>query len=241
MPTSIATATVIALALIPGAFGAYVWALVNGQDWREKEWESAIRFLGFSVLGLGLYVIGALGLGLPAAIHVLPSTYEAAALNAGALSGIFLPYLGHIVSSAVVGGAAAWAHRGISALRGSSSQPSTWDHFLKNAVPNHWVVVTLKSGDVYAGYVQTAEESAPSTERDVILRNPAKFDEGLNNYRVTSLRDMFIPAELIQNLGTVRSEAELSAAPVVDALLFPARANDERQDTAPTQAITGTP
>jgi hypothetical protein len=242
MPTSIATATVLALAIIPGAFGAYVWALVNGQDWREKEWEAAIRFLGFSVLGLGLYVLVSLWLGLPPAAHVIPASYEAAALSSAGLHTIFLPYIGHIASSSLLGAAAAGAHRLVSAVRGSSPQPSTWDHFLKNAVPKHWVAVTLKSGDVYAGYVQTAEESAPSEERDLILRNPSKFDVGLRNYTVTSLRDVFIPAELIQNIGTVRTEAELQEEPKVGSLLFPSpTTTNVKQDTSAAQALPGPP
>ncbi|HET7024344.1 MAG TPA: DUF6338 family protein [Gemmatimonadales bacterium] len=221
MPTSIATVTVIALAIIPGAFGAYVWALINGQDWREKDWEAAIRFLAFSVLGLGVYVLLGLIFTLPPAIHILPSTYGSAALNAPALSSIFSPYIGHIMCSGLVGAAAAVAHRWTASIRGASPQPSTWDHFIKSAVPKHWVVVTLKSGDVYAGYVQTAEESAPATERDIILRHPAKFNEAINNYCVTSLQDLFVPAELVQSLGTVRSESELLLDPAVNTLLFP--------------------
>lgn len=120
MPTSIATATVIAFAIIPGALGAYMWALVNGRDWREKDWQSAVRFLGFSILGLGAYVLAAAWMRLPPAIHVLPSTYEAGALRADDLADIFLPYLGHIVGAILIGGFAAVAHRVVCAIRGSS-------------------------------------------------------------------------------------------------------------------------
>jgi hypothetical protein len=227
MPTSVATATVLALAVIPGAVGAYVWAVVNGQDWREKDWEAAVRFVAFSALGLGVYVFLALWLGLPPAIHVIPSTYESASLRAASLVGIFVPYLGHIACSALVGGAAAAGHRVICVATGSSPQPSTWDNFLKSAVPKHWVVVTLKSGDVYAGYVQTAEESAPTSERDLIIRAPAKYDDTTKNYCVTSLQDLFIPADLVHSIGTVRSDSELSNEPSVNTYLFPLSVQDD--------------
>jgi hypothetical protein len=221
MPTSIATATVFALALIPGACGAYVWALINGQDWREKEWQAALRYLMFSIAGLAIYVIAGMLMRLPPALHVIPSTYEGSNLKASSLGGIFLPYLGHIVGAVIAGIVAALAHRVICYVAGSSPQPSTWDHFLKNSLPKHWVVVTLKSGDVYAGYVRTAEESAPSGERDIVIRQPAKYDDKAHNYRVTSMQDLFVPAELVQNIGTVRSEADAEVDPKVGNFLFP--------------------
>ena len=189
MPTSVATATVLALAIIPGAFGAYVWALVNGQDWREKDWQAAIRFLAFSVLGLAFYVLASIPLGLPPAIHVLPATYESAALKAGALSAIFRPYLGHIISAGLLGAVAAGLHRAVCALRGSSPQPSAWDHFLKNEAPKRWVVVTLKSGDIYAGYIQTAEESAPETKGVMLDHLIGQFGRALTPLRPSGLVD----------------------------------------------------
>ena len=239
MPTSIATATVLALAVIPGALGAYVWSLLNGQDWREKDWQAAMRYVGFSVIGLGVYVFSALWLHLPPAVHIIPSTYTSPTLSTTSLPGIFLPYFGHIVCSALVGAVAAVGHRVICIVTGSSPQPSTWDHFLKNAVPNHWVVVTLKSGDVYAGYVQTAEESAPTSERDLILRAPAKYDDAAKNYCVTSLQDLFIPADLIQNIGTVRTDAELLDSTAVNTFLFPVSLPNEQGQSAATEAVTG--
>jgi hypothetical protein len=220
VPTSLAAVTVLVLAVVPGAFGEYAWSLVNGQDWRKKEWETALGFLSFSVIGLALYVCAGLVIPLPPAVHVIPSTYEATTLNAAGLSRVFLPYLGHIVASTLVGIVAALAHRGISAVFGLSPQPSAWDHFIKKCVPGRWVVVTLKSGDVFAGYIETAEQAAPANERDVVLHYPAKRDETTQSYKVTSLNDLFLPADLVQNIGTIRLDSELAKDPAVSTSLF---------------------
>lgn len=230
MPTSIATATVFALAIIPGAFGAYSWAVLNGQHWREKEWEAAVRFLAFSILGLGAYVLAGLWLALPPAVHILPATYEAESLSASSLPSIFLPYIGHILGSSIIGGVAAGFHRLVCKIRRSSAHPSAWEDFLKVGAPKRWVTVTLKSGDIFAGYIHMAEQSAPAGERDVVLRTPAKYDDTSKNYTVTSYRDLFLPADLIQNIGTIRTDAELSESPAVGTPLFPSL-SDERQDT----------
>jgi hypothetical protein len=239
MPNSIATVTVFALAIVPGAFGVYAWALLNGQDWREKEWEAGVRFLSFSILGLGVYVLAGLVLTLPPAIHVLPATYEAATIRSSSLPSIFLPYFGHILGSTLVGAAAACIHRLVCKLRRSSAHPSAWDDFLKVGSAKRWVTVALKSGDIYAGYIHMAEQSVPTAERDVILRSPAKYDEATRNYVVTSYRDLFLPADLIQNIGTIRSDAELLELPEVGTPLFPT-VIDERNINSEDPASTTT-
>lgn len=229
MPTTIASAIVIALAIIPGAFGSYVWDLVNGHDWRAKEWESALRFLAFSILGLAIYVLCAAAMGLPPAIHVLPATYAAPNLTSDALLRITLPYMGHIVGSSLVGGIAAIAHRGVCKLRGWTPQPSAWDHFIKAAAPGRWAVVTLSTGDVFAGYLHTAEESAPAGERDVVLGDPARWDPQTGNYIVSSLRFAFFPAAIVQTIGAVRLDSELADEPTIGSPLFP-NASKESSD-----------
>lgn len=59
---------------------------------------------------------------------------------------------------------------------------------------------------------------------------------------MTSLKDLFLPAELIQNIGTVRSDSELDAQPLVGTFLFPETSKNERSevDATVTEAITGT-
>lgn len=238
MPTTLAAVVVLALAIVPGALGTYAWRALNGEPWHQKDWEAAIRFVAFSVVGLGIYVLAALWLGMPPAAHVIPASYEPGTLRPDGLGGIFLPYLGHIISSALVGGMAAGAHRMVCRLTGTSPHPGAWDHFLKKSLPLRWAVVTLKSGDVFAGYVRTAEESAPASQRDVILSFPAKYDEGTRSYLVTPYRDLFLPADLIQNIGTIRQPDEMGPAKDINEPLFESRPDERQADSEDTAAPT---
>jgi hypothetical protein len=220
LPLTVATAVVFALALVPGAFGSYAWAALNGLDWRQRDWESAIRFIAFSAVGLALYSIVAASVHLAPAIHVIPATYAAPSFAASDLPKILLPYIGHIACAGIVGACAALGDRAVSAATGAAPQVSTWDYFLEQSAPGRWVVITLKSGDVFAGFIRTAEHSAPTNERDIVLASPARFDTTRSSYVVTNYRDIFIPAELVQNVATVREDADLAIVPKPGSALF---------------------
>src|SRR5579863_10292369 len=184
MTISLPTVVVFALAIVPGAFGTYVWRAFNGGDWHERDWEAALRFIAFSALGLGVYVLTGLWLRLPAPIHIIPATYGPDEFRVTSLASLFLPYFGHVFASGVVGGVAAALHRMVCRITDSSPHPGAWDHFIKAALPRRWAVVTLKSGDVFAGFIRNVEESAPAAERDVILSYPAKYERDIRSYRV---------------------------------------------------------
>lgn len=232
MPDSIGAAVVLALAILPGAFGAYVWEAVVGEDWREKDWQAALRYLAFSMLGLALYVLLAIpGDFLPPA-HIVPATYTETKLQAGRLAPIVLPYFGHIVCAGIVSAVLAVVHRLGCKWTGSTLQPSSWNQFIQEELPKRWVVVSLKSGDVYAGYVKTIESGVAATERDMVLLFPSKFDAVSEKYTVTSYKSLFFPAELVQSIGAVRTEDELKLSPVVGQSLFPLAANDDEQARA---------
>ncbi len=237
MPLNVATILVFALGLVPGALGSYAWAAINGLDWRQKDWESAIRFIAFSVLGLALYGILTLVFDFVPPFHVIPQSYAPDHLTVGSLNRILVPYVGHLVCSGIIGALAALLDRLVCHLTGAASQPSTWDYFLEKCLPQRWSVITLTSGDVYAGFVRSAEHSAAAAERDLVLGQPARLDVNTGNYVVTSYNDLFVPAQLIQSIATVRLDAELQAAPAQGTFLFP-EVHIVRQES--TQATTGT-
>lgn len=230
MPTTIGTVVVFALALLPGAIGDYVWATINGVDWRQKDWQAALRFLAFSTLGLGLYVV----LGLPfeflPPVHIVPSTYSSLSSEVPSLAQLFIPYLGHIAFSGVVAAAAVGLDRIVCKLTNTTPLPSAWDRFIQTDVPERWVVVSLKTGDVYAGRLLIAENSAPANERDVVLGHPAKFEKGSKNYIVTSYSALFLPADIIQSIAAVRKDSELATEPAVNEPLFPGVTDDRTED-----------
>ncbi|HTK31872.1 MAG TPA: DUF6338 family protein [Candidatus Saccharimonadaceae bacterium] len=209
-----ATALVLAIAIVPGAFGSYLYEALNGLDWREKDWGAAIRYVAFSALGLIIYILFAAPLQWPPAIHVLPATYLAGGLPAGVASKLAIPFLGHLIGSGFAGLAAALGVRTLARYTRGTYHPGSWDAFARVSAAGRWVVVTLKSGDVFAGYLAVADTGVASNDRDLVLREPARLDKERDEYVATTYWEMYLPAALVQNLATVSSERDVRKGPM---------------------------
>lgn len=191
------------IALIPGWVGTVVYRHFIGTDWREKDWTSVLRILALSVVGLTFYVLLADGLSLPPAIHVFASTYGADGVRPDTLASLLVPYLGHLVGGAIAGGTAAIAMRGLSRISSVGSQPCAWDHFVRESVPQHWVVVTLKTGEAYCGRLDVADDSVPQPDRDLVIDEPALYDEARRNYISMPYQHLFVPAAAVDCVATI--------------------------------------
>jgi hypothetical protein len=198
-----------------------------------------VHFIGFSVIGLALYGLLELIFDLVPPFHVIPQSYAPESLRVETLSRVLVPYVGHVVCSGVVGAVAALLDRLVCRLTSASSQPSTWDYFLEESLPRRWSVITLMSGDVYAGFIRSAEHSAAASERDLVLGQPARLDPVTGNYEVTSYSDLFLPAHLIQSIGAIRLDPELQDKPVPGSHLFPRVYNDGQDSAATTTSTAG--
>jgi hypothetical protein len=203
MPSSIAAALVLLVAVVPGALGSRIYEAINGLDWRERDWSAAIRFIAFSAVGLTVYVLLADLFRWPPAVHVIPSTYSALNFEALQLPRIAAPFAGHLLSAGFVGLVAAYATRLLSKATAETHRPGAWDAFVRDHVGGRWVVITLKSGDVWAGFLAVGDAGVAHGERDLLLREPARFDHDRSQYVVSPYRDLYLPAELVQNLATV--------------------------------------
>ena len=221
MPTTIATAFIIVIAIVPGAAGSFLYHRTVGLDWREKDWHAVIRYVAFSVLGLCIYVVAANFFGWWPAIHVIPATYAENNFTANVLPEVVWPYFGHLGGSVVVGLAAAFAARAIGRISGATPYPGAWDDFVRNSLPGRWVSVSLKSGDVFAGYVEIADVGVALEERDIVLSEPALYNVDTKNYVSTPYHQLFLPADLVQNLATIATEADQKLGTAVGTELFP--------------------
>jgi hypothetical protein len=65
------------------------------------------------------------------------------------------------------------------------------------------VTVGLTNGEVYAGYVDKADVSVTASERDIILREPALYDETEKTYRATPYQTMFLLGSTIASIAAV--------------------------------------
>jgi hypothetical protein len=231
MPTTIATAFVIVIAIVPGAVGSFLYNAVIGLDWREKDWDAAIRYVAFSMLGLCVYILVADRLNWWPAIHIIPATYAESTFVPSVMPRVVWPYLGHLCGSAAVGLAAALAKRAMGRISGATPYPGAWDAFVRDSLPDRWVAVSLKSGDVFAGYVKIADVGVTSADRDIVLSEPALYNADTKNYTTTSYHQLFLPADLIQNVATIANEADQRLGAVAGTELFTKESLHEQKNS----------
>lgn len=191
---------ILVLALLPGALGDWAYRMLIGVRWKEDQWRFALRTLGFSILGLVLYSFATLA-GAPAPTYIFPNLF--ASIVPATLPTAAAAYLGHCIAGALVGILAAQGVRVSARLLGASGYPCAWDDFVRKGAPGHMVIVTLENGDAYAGVLQVCDVSVERDERDIVLSEPALYDEERKDYFALSFNRLFIPANLRYSIATV--------------------------------------
>ena len=210
MPTSVVGFLILIVAVLPGVPGDKVYRLLVGSDWREGQWQRVVRLLGFSVVGLALYsVLGSL-IGAPAPVYLSPERVVAAFDRPVLLRPLFLSLLGHFAGSGVAGLGGALLARGLVRWTSLTLFMSAWDHFVHQMVPRHWVVVRLDNGETYGGMLALADVSVREEERDLVLVEPAEYDERQSEYTALQYQYLFLPGRLISSVAVVHD-------PTVDA------------------------
>jgi hypothetical protein len=71
------------------------------------------------------------------------------------------------------------------------------------------VAVTLDNRETYVGYVRACDVTAERGERDIVLSEPAVYDESTKNYVSTPYQHMFLRADLIYCVAAIHD-------PVID-------------------------
>lgn len=201
IPSSIAALVVAVFAILPGLPGEKVHQLLVGMDWREDKWQRTLRILFFSVVGLALYATFAPILRTPAPTYILPRTLQS--VDANGLTTMGAALLGHVLAATMAGLLGGLFTRVLAIFISRSAYSSAWDHFVNACVKQHWVVVGLETGHAYLGYIDVADISVAGAERDIILREPAAYDEQLQRYRATPYQSLFFPGSIVSSVGVV--------------------------------------
>ena len=221
MPTEISSLLILLLAVLPGIPGERIFVRFTGSNWREKEWESIIRVLIFSVLGLIIYSTLASLLKLPDPVYIFPSTFNTQNIDSINLSTISIAYLGHWLSSALTGLIFGYISHLISIKVPSLIIPSSWDIFIRKQVPNHWVIVSLINDNKYAGILSVVDSSVGPSERDIVLEEPAVYIELNNNYKALQYKSIFLPASLISSIAVVHDPDLDQRITQINTFIFP--------------------
>jgi hypothetical protein len=237
MPTSLSGLLIALIALFPGLIGNRVYQTLVGVDWREKEWRSILRLLGFSVVGLAIYAIPAGTFGWPAPVHVFPVTYQSVTSATKNLNSIFIPYAGHLVGGFLAGVLGAWGMTLFARISSSSAYPGSWDDFARKRAPRHWVVVGLSNGDAYAGKLVSVDFAVSAADRDLVLEEPCQFNPAANRYTALPYQYMFISASSLFSIAAVYDPAiDRREVPVGESLFAGGHNAQERaQPSAPTE------
>jgi len=157
--------------------------------------------LAFSLVGLAAYAIIAPFVSAPSPIYISPRAMEV--LRPSDIALISLAFLGHVVGAASAGVVAGYTVRVFARLTSRSAYFSAWDHFINSCAKGHWVTVGLTNGQVYAGYIDKADVSVAASERDIILREPALYDDAQGIYRTTPYQTMFLLGSTIASVAAV--------------------------------------
>jgi hypothetical protein len=201
LPNSVSALLIAAFAILPGVPGERIYTMIAGWDWREDKWWRTLRLLAFSLAGLSAYAIVASIVSAPLPAYVSPHAMEA--LRPEQIRPLATAFLGHVAGAAICGFGAGYAMRVLARLTAVSVYFSAWNHFVNSCSKDRWVTVGLTNGQVYAGYIDKADVSVAASERDIILREPALYDETQHAYRTTSYEAMFFLGSTIVSIAAV--------------------------------------
>ncbi len=203
IPTTAAGLLVILLGVLPGLPGDYIYRTWIGVSWRERDVHHLLRLLSFSLLGLVVYSVLAMWADWYLPEYVIPMTFTSDRFSAADIPRLGIAYLGHFSGSAIVGGVSAAGMRFLGRFAPYSAQRDTWDHFIRITVPGHWVLVTLNSGDTYAGILDHADVTVEPQYRDLILSEPYMFDAESREYQLTYQQFLFLRGSDVASIAVV--------------------------------------
>jgi hypothetical protein len=201
LPGTMVGVLIAAFAVLPGLPGEKLYSFFVGSNWREDKWSRTLRLLAFSLFGLAGYALVATHIGAPVPQYISAKALEQ--LAPSQLGAFAAAFLGHVCGATFFGFLAGAGSRVIARLSATSAYSSAWDHFIKSSVKGHWVTVGLNNGEVYAGYIEAAESSVAAAERDLVLREPALYDQRLTRYRSLPYQSLFLLASTIGSVAVI--------------------------------------
>lgn len=217
---------------MPGLAGEVLYRTSAGSDWREPEWRKVARVIWVSAGGLVLYILLSWCIAfLPSPLYVQPAALASASLSKSVFGHLALAYVGHTICAVIVGYAGGFIARILVSRMSLSPYPDTWDRFVNVLVPEHWIIVTLKSGETYFGQLKRADISVKEDERDMVLEEPALYDDEHKTYRSLPYQYLFLPGALIGSVA-VQYDPKIDSRMIPPGqTVFPAQENDEQEDS----------
>lgn len=93
-------------------------------------------------------------------------------------------------------------------------------------------MVTLADGSSYAGMLEQADVTRDPEYRDIVLLEPARYEEATGNYRATSLQYMYLRGDKLASIAGVADLTKDKRVTTIDEYIFPREdVNDEQRPT----------
>jgi hypothetical protein len=232
-PSAIGALIIVAICVLPGLPGEKCYGLLIGGDWREEAWSRVLRMIGFSVFGLMLYITATEIFRLPFPPYLLPDRLRN--LTPRVIYDLTIALFGQFVGAVVAGTGAGLVMRAVGHFASRSAYGSAWEHFIRDSIDKHWVVVGLQNGDSYAGYIRIVDSKINSPDRDVLLLEPARFEEREQCYRATEYQTLFLAGAMISSIATVHDPTTDTRLTKPGEDIFASEENHEKEPTAQTR------
>jgi hypothetical protein len=222
MPGSLAAVLVLVFALFPGFIGNRIYETFIGIDWREREWRTVLRLTGFSVTGAVIYsaIAPYMGLNQYPPLHLFPSTFRHLTADSPLVNKIAIAFIGHIACSVIAGVLAVVSANGMGWISSKSMYPGAWDDFVRRYTADHWVIVGLKNGMVYAGKLKNADVAVATEDRDLVLEEPCEYNSDSGQYVAVGYQHLFVPASTWYSIAVIYDHSRDKRTVQVSEALF---------------------
>jgi hypothetical protein len=149
---------------------------------------------------------------------------------------LIYPFVGHLVGGTITGLFAAGVVKLLALVTPWSVYPGAWDDFVRVHAPDHWVVVGLQDGEVYAGKLKNADISVAGGDRDIVLEEPARYDAESGSYISTPYQHLFVRADNLYSIASYFEPGDKRTLAPGHTLFT--ETLDERQQTGSTSELT---
>lgn len=214
MPSTLDTLLVILFAILPGIPGNTVYNKMAGTNWREEQWRTVVRILGISLGGLILYIIIGSFINAPLPSYISPTTFANFVVERTALVQMSVAFLGHFAGAIIVGYIGARVTQKLDEWTRSSEFIDSWHEFALVHASKHWVVVRIKGGEAYAGYIKTADTKVKAEDRNIILAEPAVYVKEQNKYLSQPYNYLFLPGKIIDSVAIYSKPLDKRITPI---------------------------
>jgi hypothetical protein len=219
MPLTITSLIIVVFGILPGLLGNSIHDHFTDTDPKESQTDIIFRIVLFSVLGIIIYILIFINFfKFPLPIYLFPDTFEKGSFTVEELTTLSISLGIHFICSSIMG----FGFSFITKTPRNANISNSWKIFARDDMKDRWVVVSLKNGLSYAGYISHCDPSPDSDKRDIIITEPALYCKKSKNYSSLQYQHMYLPGSFIDSIAIVHDpEIDSNRKTKPGTLIFP--------------------